>query len=303
MTKTITTTGGMPANKLEENKMTNELIQFSQDQVDLIKSQIAPEATKDELGLFLYQAKRTGLDPLTRQIYCIHRNTKDARGNWIKKMTIQTSIDGFRVIAERSGDYAGQDEPIFNEQDGKLISCKITVYRFRGETRYPAAVGLAYWDEYVQTDKEGKPTSMWKKMPHTMLAKVAEALALRKAYPQDLSGLYTGDEMAQSDEVKQPVDVTPAGKFFKEPSGEFAGLAEQAGDDIKAAAEEGRLSKLKLALDGLGSVAEIDGYLEDKLKGKSRLEVLHTMSPVNAAQAKTIIRNAKLAIDPEYKGE
>lgn len=281
--------------------MTNELIQFNEDQVQLIKSQIAPEATKDELGLFLYQAKRTGLDPLTRQIYCIHRNTKNPQGNWIKKMTIQTSIDGFRVIAERSGDYAGQDEPVFIEENGKLISCKITVYRFRDNVRYPAAVGLAYWSEYCQ---ENSP--MWKKMPHTMLAKVAEALALRKAYPQDLSGLYTNEEMAQSDELKQPVDVTPASpasKFFKEPSGEFAGLAEQANYDIKLAAEEERLSKLKAALENFGSIAEIDGYLEGTFKGKTRLQVLESMSEVNAAQAKTIIRNAKLAVDPEYKGE
>lgn len=94
-----------------------------------------------------------------------------------------------------------------------------------------------------------------------------------------------------------------AEKFSKQPSGEFAGLAKQAGNDIKAAAEEKRLSELKLSLNDLGSVAEIDGYLEVKFKGKSRLEVLQAMSPVNAAQAKTIIRNAKLAVDPEYKGE
>jgi hypothetical protein len=94
-----------------------------------------------------------------------------------------------------------------------------------------------------------------------------------------------------------------AEKFSKQPSGEFAGLAEQAGNDIKTAAEEKRLSELKLSLNDLGSVAEIDGYLEVKFKGKSRLEVLQAMSPVNAAQAKTIIRNAKLAVDPEYKGE
>ncbi len=41
-------------------------------------------------------------------------------------MTIQTSIDGFRVIAERSGNYGGQSEPVFVEQDGKLISCKVS---------------------------------------------------------------------------------------------------------------------------------------------------------------------------------
>lgn len=172
-------------------------LDFTQEQVNLIKSQIAPKATDNELKLFIYQAQRTGLDPLARQIYAIHRKSKDGNGNWTDRMTIQTSIDGFRVIAERSGDYAGQDEPQFIKDED--LYCKVTVYRFRGDIRYPAAVGVAYWKEYVQTDKEGKPFGLWAKMPRTMLAKVAEALALRKAYPQDLSGLYTGDEMQQTD--------------------------------------------------------------------------------------------------------
>jgi len=159
-------------------------IEFQPEQIQLIKKQVAPNANDNELKLFLYQAQRTGLDPLTRQIYCIHRGGK---------MTIQTSIDGFRVIAERSGDYGGQDEPVFVESDGKIISCKVTVYRFKGEQRYPAAVGVAYMSEF----NAGGP--MWSKMPHTMLSKCAEAVALRKAYPQDLSGLYTSDEMDQAE--------------------------------------------------------------------------------------------------------
>jgi phage recombination protein Bet len=168
-------------------------LNYTKEQIELVKSQVAPKATIDELNLFLYQCQRTGLDALSRQIYAIHR------GN---KMTIQTSIDGFRVIAERSGDYAGQDEPEFIEQDGKMICCKVAVYRFKGEQRYKASVGVAYWSEYAQSNNP-----MWQKLPHTMLSKCAEALALRKAYPQDLSGLYTGDEMEQSAEfivVEQP---------------------------------------------------------------------------------------------------
>jgi phage recombination protein Bet len=190
----------------------NNQITFTDDQVSLIKRQIAPKATNDELKLFLYQASRTGLDPMNRQIYCIHRKSKDFNGNWVDKMTIQTSIDGFRVIAERSGDYAGQNEPEFIYTGDKLTACKITVFRFRGEQRYPAAVGVAYWDEYVQTDRDGKPMGLWGKMKHTMLSKVAEALALRKAYPQDLSGLYTTEEMQQATngETPQPATVDQA---------------------------------------------------------------------------------------------
>lgn len=176
--------------------MNNNLqkLDFNREQLELIKSQIAPEATQDELKLFLYQCKRTGLDPLTRQIYCIHRWTKGG-----KRMTIQTSIDGFRVIAERSGNYGGQSEPLFTYENGNLISCKISVFRFHNDIRFEAAVGVAYLAEYCQYDKEGKPMGLWSK-PHIMLSKVAEALALRKAYPQDLSGIYTSEEMQQADE-------------------------------------------------------------------------------------------------------
>lgn len=202
----------------------NNQIGFTPNQIDLIKKQIAPKATDDELKLFLYQAARTGLDPLTRQIYCIHRKQK-LGNDWVEKMTIQTSIDGFRVIAERSGDYGGQDEPVFTELDKKVTSCRITVYRFRGDVRYPAAVGLAYWDEYCQTDREGRPMGLWGKMPHTMLAKVAEALALRKAYPQDLSGLYTSEEMQQADVT--PATVADDTEEMNKLHGEFMELHEE----------------------------------------------------------------------------
>lgn len=171
----------------------NELLQFTKEQTDLIKSQIAKDCTNDELSLFLYQCKRTGLDPLTRQIYAIKRSGR---------MTIQTSIDGFRVIAERSGTYAGQDEPIWvDDEKGHPIKCTVTVYRFAPNgQRYPAGVGVAHFKEYYPN-----PMNLQKSMPHTMISKVAEALALRKAFPQDLSGLYTADEMNQANVTAMPV--------------------------------------------------------------------------------------------------
>lgn len=162
-------------------------IEFTDDQVKLIKTQIAKDCSDDELKLFLYQCKRTGLDPLTRQIYAIKR---------AGRMTIQTSIDGFRVIAERSGVYAGQSEPVWDDDEkGFPIKCSVTVFRFStGGVRYPAGVGVAHFKEYYPN-----PMNLQRSMPHTMIAKVAEALALRKAFPQDLSGLYTGDEMNQAE--------------------------------------------------------------------------------------------------------
>jgi phage recombination protein Bet len=175
-------------------------ISFSQEQVDLIKSQIAPKATDSELKLFLYQCKRTGLDPLTRQIYAIHRwNSQQGK----EVMTIQTSIDGYRVIAERSSEYGGQDSPEFiYDENGKLESCKVSVYRFRGDARYQAATGFVFFNEYLPIDKNGKPMGLWLKMPKVMISKVAEAVALRKAFPQDLSGIYVEEEMHQQDAEK-----------------------------------------------------------------------------------------------------
>lgn len=175
------------------NLATTELLQFTPEQTSLIKTQIAKDCTNDELALFLYQCKRTGLDPLTRQIYAIKRSGR---------MTIQTSIDGFRVIAERSGTYAGQDEPIWiDDEKGNPIKCTVTVYRFSPTgQRYPAGVGVAHFKEYYPN-----PMNLQKSMPHTMISKVAEALALRKAFPQDLSGLYTAEEMNQATQVTQPV--------------------------------------------------------------------------------------------------
>jgi phage recombination protein Bet len=186
--------------------MNNQLmkIEFTDDQVSLIKSQIAKDCATDELKLFLYQCKRTGLDPLTRQIYAIKRSGR---------MTIQTSIDGFRVIAERSGSYAGQDEPVWvDDEQGMPIKCTVKVYRFApsGE-RFCAGVGVAYFKEYYPN-----PMNLQKSMPHTMIAKVAEALALRKAYPQDLSGLYTSDEMSQAEPKREDEFITPVDQDFSD---------------------------------------------------------------------------------------
>lgn len=169
------------------------------EQVDLIKKTIAVGATTDELRLFLAQCSRTGLDPLSRQIYFIKRGGKGS---------VQVSIDGFRVIAERSGELDGQ-ECHWCGPDGQWVdvwlsekpptAARVLVYRKGCTHSFP---GVAKFSEY----QAGGP--MWQKMPALMIGKVAEALALRKAFPHQLSGLYTSDEMAQAEPVKG-YTVTP----------------------------------------------------------------------------------------------
>lgn len=171
--------------------------------IDLIKEQIMvpgkdgkPRRDEDFL-LFLYVCKRTGLDALTKQIHAVFRwDTRLGR----ETMSIQTGIDGMRLVAQRSGEYAGQDDVDFAPKDESTtypIKASCTVYRLVKGTRV-GFTATARWNEYVQKDKEGQPTRMWKQMPYNQLGKCAEALALRKAFPNELSGLYTDDEMAQT---------------------------------------------------------------------------------------------------------
>jgi phage recombination protein Bet len=181
----------------------------------LVKEQLlGNKLTEEDLKLFLYVCNRTGLDPLTNQIYAVPRwDSKLGR----EKMCIQTGIDGFRLVAQRSGQYAGQDDVIFEPEDESTTyptRAKVTVYRMVEGEKVPVSA-TARWSEYAQTKKNGEPTMMWKKMPYTMLGKCAESLALRKAFPNELSGLYTDTEMAQA---ANPLAGLPAPKKSEKPA-------------------------------------------------------------------------------------
>jgi len=180
---------------------------FNREQIDLIKRTIAVDASDDELKLFLYTAKRTGLDPLARQIYAVKRKGK---------MTIQTGIDGYRLIADRTGKYAGNDDPVYDDED-KPQKASVTVYKIVNGIRCPFTAS-ARWDQYYPGEAQG---FMWKKMPHLMLGKCAEGLALRKAFPAELSGIYTEDEMSQAGNAQSSAPIQkPQAKAQNESNGD-----------------------------------------------------------------------------------
>ena len=181
--------------------MTSSLALWTPEQTQLISTTIAPGCSGDELRLFAYACHRTGLDPFSKQIYAIKRGGK---------MTIQAGIDGLRAIAERTGELDGSTTEWCGEdgqwQDVWLSSkppaaAKTTIWR-KGSSH--PFTGVARFADY------NAGQGLWSKMPAAMIAKCSEALALRKAFPANLSGVYSTDEMEQAAEPVQAVTVTEA---------------------------------------------------------------------------------------------
>ena len=217
-------------------QMHEQRLTFSREQVQLIKDTVARGATDDELRLFLEVCKSKRLDPFSKQIHAVKRWDSGLRR---EVMSFQVGIDGFRALAERSGRYAGQDAPVWCGLDGQWVdvwlaaqppvAAKMSVYK---QGFQKPVTRIALYREYVQTTKDGGANSMWQKMPANQLAKCAEALALRAAFPEELTGLYTHEEMGQADNdvrrVKAPLPIRTRTTIVRErePEPELVPVAE-----------------------------------------------------------------------------
>lgn len=176
---------------------------LSRPQVELIKRTVAKGASDDELRLFVQVCKGAQLNPFLKQVFLVPRWDSKAG---VEVKAIQVSIDGFRAIAEGSGAYAGNDDPIYDGESeidipaGKSSAARkltvpnkatVTVFKIVDGSRY-AFTATSRWSEYYPGPKMG---FQWHIRPFLMLGKTAEALALRKAFPKLLSGMYAQEEM------------------------------------------------------------------------------------------------------------
>lgn len=208
-----------PANNTHRDHMNKSLCvqdnaHFTPQQMDILKNTICKGVSNEEFEVFLMACMKTKLDPFMRQIYAVKRKGKRPDGTWGETMTIQTGIDGYRLIAERTDRYAPGQEPTYTyDPQGKLLSATAYVKKMTADGTWHLVSASAYLDEYIQThvDKQSgltKPTGMWANMPRTMLAKCAESQALRKAFPAEMSGVYTKEEMQQAE--TEVINVAPA---------------------------------------------------------------------------------------------
>lgn len=170
--------------------------------VQLLKDTICKDSTDDELELFAYTCKRLGLDPFARQIHPVKRFDSTLNR---EVMTIQTGIDGYRLIADRTGRYAPGAAPTFQfDKNGNLFSATSYVKKMTSDGTWHVVEATAHYREYVALKRDGKPNFMWATKPYIMLSKCSEALALRKAFPAELSGVYTKEEMDQANNPTMP---------------------------------------------------------------------------------------------------
>lgn len=197
---------------------------YTPSQLSLVRRTVAKDTNEDEFSMFIEVCRRVGLDPFRRQIYCnVYSKDKPDK----RQVVFITGIDGFRAVADRSRAYRpDENEPTIETRDDLvhaetnpkgLYKAVVTVWKADQWSQWHPIKGVAYWDEFAPVEDEfewvdadggkrkristgrKKLSGKWSSMPHLMLAKCAEAQALRKGWPEDLSAIYAPEEMARAD--------------------------------------------------------------------------------------------------------
>lgn len=203
-------------NQLQQTKPQAEQIAksnwLSQDEKKIIKAQFfPPNATDMDMIYCMKVAETFNLNPILKQIFFVERSA-NIDGRWITKIEPLAGRDSFLTLAHRSGKFAGIDSDCAIKQtavlqDGEWVTKNelvATARVYRTDNDRPFCAEVEY-SEYVQRTKDGSITKFWRDKPKTMLKKVAESQALRKAF--DISGLYSVDEIG--DDEPKKIKVAP----------------------------------------------------------------------------------------------
>lgn len=180
-----------------------------------LRNSVFPGASDESIYMAAQYCAARKLDIFKKPIHIVPLSVRDSiTGKYETRDVIMPGIYELRTTAFRTGEMAGIDEPVFGEE--KKIHginapewCKITVYRIIAGQRY-AFTHVEYFEEAAATKNNGELNSMWTKRPRGQLAKCAEAGALRKAFPDEMGGIMTSDEVSEMDNIATPeIDVTP----------------------------------------------------------------------------------------------
>lgn len=297
---------------------------YSGAQLALIRKTVAADCNELEFDLYMEVARRVGLDPFRRQIYAVVYNKKDADK---RKMAIITGIDGFRAVAARNRDYRPDDEEatIVYDADAKdpetnplgIVKATVKAYKLGPNGEWHPVVATAHWDEFAPLKEEwaydeakGKrqptgrftldATSNWRKMARVMICKVAEAQALRRGWPEDLSGIYAPEEMERS-----MVDITPSAEIEQHEQEKRLALVHAkdtvpiqwvAGEPIEAVPVGKIADKVAEFVGKSDSITQIEAWERTNTAGLREFWALHKS---DALELKKVIEGRKTALAAE----
>lgn len=200
---------------------------WNQERINLLKNTVCPKGiSNDEFALFLEQCKRSGLDPLLKEAFCVARrqNIGDRdRPNWVTKHEFQPSEAGMLARAERFPDYEGIQaaevygkDPISIDYGSGLVEHKVNPAQRSGglvgawaRVQRRGKLAVVVWVDLGAVEQK---TPLWTKMPATMVRKCARVAALRTAYPEAFGGLYVREEMPAEEFDDAPVSAAPVGQ-------------------------------------------------------------------------------------------